>query len=153
MKKHIGLISLLALSGLFANSSAIADPNIIEIGISCPDASGTGSNTLSNWGGRIAGYGRESINSVSMPIQPYFSIGTAGGHFPSRISDGHYASTSTQYDPTLGIVTCGYTSAAGFDPINVPYDLTNGAGGVIVTQTLSTIVIYQYIGLKNSVKG
>ena len=136
------------LLGLLATFSAVAEPNIIEIGIACPDASGSGNSTLSNFGGRIAGYGKESINSVPSPIAPYFSVSTLGGNFPPRISDGNYTSTGTQYDPTQAIITCSYSSSAGFDPITVPYELTNGIGGVIIAKTANTIVINQYIGLK-----
>ena len=132
--------------------NAVAEPNIIEIGITCPDASGTGDHTLSNWGGRIAGYGKESINSVASPQAPYFSVNTAGGNFPALISDGNYASTGTQYDPTQALITCSYASAVGYSPLNIPYQLTNGAGGVIVSKTANTIVFNQYIGLTHSAR-
>ena len=149
MKRSVAYASLLAVSGILTTFNAIAEPNIIEIGILCPDASGTGNNTLSNWGsGLIAGYGKESINSAPSPQAPYFSVRVVGANFPSRISDGNYASTGTQYDPTQATVTCSYASSSGFDPINVNYALTNGVGGVIIYNTVNTIVLNQYVGLK-----
>ena len=149
MKKKINTVVFCAIYGLIASSNAIADPNIIEVGIVCPDTSGTGQHTLSNFNSYIAGYGKEYINSGNPAhVSPYFSMKTFGGNFPALISGGAYASTSTQFDPIQSLVTCNYTSSAGFDPIHVSYWLTNAQGSTILSQTPDTITINLYLGLK-----
>ena len=147
MKNSFMPFILFSFSFFLVSTNVLADPNTVEIGISCPTANGTGTHTLSNFGNRISGYGSESINSNPAPMAPYFNLNFTSGNFPIKIASGAYSSTGTDYDPTTGRVTCSYTSAT-FDPITVTYQMTNGFGGVILSQTAETIVINQYIGLK-----
>lgn len=149
MKNKMNTVVFCAIYGLLASSNAIADPNIIEVGIVCPDTSGTGQYTLSNFNDYIAGYGKEYINSgTPAHVSPYFSVKTYGGNFPALISEGAYVSTSTQFDPGQSLVTCNYISSAGFAPIHVSYWLTNAQGSTILSQTVDTININVYLGLK-----
>ena len=147
MNRFMGII-LVACSGFVFSCNAIADPNSIQIGFSCPNTSGTGPYNLSNFGWRIAGYGQEFINGTQAPNLPYFNFGFTSGNFPSIVSMGAYSSSGTQYDPATGVVGCIYTSANGFDSFVATYEMTNGNGGYVISQTQNTIVINQYVGLK-----
>jgi hypothetical protein len=133
---------------LIVTSNAIATPNTVEVGISCPNGSGSGYNSLSNFGRKIHGYGKESINSIPGSHAPYFSYHFTSGHFPANIANGSYTNTGVDYDPTSGAIICKFTSANGYDPINVVYHMKNGKGGVVLSQTQDEIVFLQYIGLK-----
>lgn len=149
MRNGVKTAIFFALLGVIASSNAIADPNIIEIGIVCPDTSGIGQYTLSNFNGYIAGYGREYVNGgTPAPVLPYFSTKSYDGNFPSQIAAGAYTSTSTAFDPTQAIVTCSYISSAGFDPINVNYWMTNAQGSTIVGKTSNTINLNVFVGLR-----
>ena len=135
--------------GIIITSNAIANPNTVEVGISCPNATGAGYNSLSNFGGRIHGYGKESINSVPGSHAPYFSYQFATGHFPANLATGSYTNSGVDFDPTTAAIVCKFTSSAGYDPINVTYQMTNGHGGVVISQTVDQIVFIQYFGLKS----
>ena len=135
--------------GLIITSNAIATPNTVQIGITCPDATGVGSNTLSNFGSNIHGYGKESINSIPGSNAPYFSYHFTTGNFPANIADGAYTNTGVEYNPSSSLIICKFTSSNGFDPINVNYKITNGRGSVVLTQTQDQIVWLQYLGFKS----
>jgi hypothetical protein len=145
---HRLFISFFCSIGFIISFPTLADPNTVEIGISCPDASGGGYNSLSNFGGRIAGYGKESINSIPAPHSPYFSYLYTTGHFPSNLAMGAYTNSGVDYDPTNALVICKFNSGNGYDSINVTYQMTNGKGGVVQSQAQNEIVILQYLGLR-----
>lgn len=143
-------ISFFCSLGFIMSSPTMANPNTVEIGISCPNASGTGFNSLSNFGGRIAGYGKESINSIPGPQSPYFTYLYTTGHFPANLAMGAYTNSAVDFDPINALVTCEFNSSNGFDPIKVSYQMTNGQGGIVESQGLDQIVIIQYLGLQKN---
>lgn len=151
MKKTLWAVSFAIGSIAFA-SIASASPSLVPLVFTCPTATGTGPNTLVNFGSFIGGYGTELINAVpSAPNQPYFSTTVApGANIPVPISAGSYSHSGTNYNSGTGVVSCSYTSGASFDPFTVTYTiLVNGSGGMISAQTTGTITIDQFIGLKS----
>lgn len=144
MKKSILFASMIACISL--PMTVLADPTPITLSFVCPNTTGVGINTLSNFAGaRIAGYGTLTINA-SPGRSPYFTyIIPAGSHIPAKLNTGNYSSSGTDYDPENALVFCSYTSPT-FDPFTVVYELTNGAGGTINSQTASTITVNQFVG-------
>lgn len=146
MEKFLSIIPLLGLSLLMPNH-AIAGGNTQQVGFTCPDASGSGAHSLSNYGGFIAGYGKESINSVPCPDEPYFTFHYSDGHYPANLPVGTYVNSGVDYNPVNGTIICNYSSGTGYDPLHVSYHLSNGFGGLLVSSALDQIVILQYLGL------
>jgi hypothetical protein len=143
-------IIMLSIAGSIIYFSTLmpvsADPSPILLNFTCPNTTGTGANTLSNFGARIAGYG--SLTVAGSPARaPYFTYTFSSGHFPDLIGSGLYTSSATSFNPVTAVVTCSYVSSGVFDPFTVSYQLTNGNGGVINSQTTSTISITQSVGL------
>jgi len=145
MKKS--LCAIVALSGL-VSTIALADPTLITIEFTCPTTTGTGPNTLVNFGSRIAGYGTELIDGSPAFNSPYFNFSFTTGTYPSPISAGSYSSSGTGFDALSGIVSCSYTSSTTFSPFTVSYQLTNAGGSQISAQTANTITLFQFLGVK-----
>ena len=103
-------ISFFCILSFIVSSPTMAEPNTVEIGISCPNASGVGYNSLSNFGGHIAGYGKESINGNPVSPSPYFKYSYVTGNFPANLATGAYTNNGVTYDPTMGLLTCKFIS-------------------------------------------
>ncbi len=147
MKKYFALASLVIV--MAAPLTVFADPTPIQLAFTCPDTTGIGIHTLSNFGGaRIAGYGNLMVDT-STGRDPYFTYGIpVGGNIPAKIHNGNYSNAGTDYDPDNAIVSCSYTSPT-FDPFTVLYQLTNGTGGNIFSQTPNSITVVQYVGYQS----
>jgi hypothetical protein len=147
MKKSVFLASLIVFVGL--PMTVFADPTSILLVYGCPNTTGVGPNTLSNFNGaRIAGYGTLTVAGTSSRA-PYFTGAiSANSHIPGSLSSGNYSSSTTNYDSVNAIVSCSYTSPS-FDPFTVVYQLTNGGGGTIESQTPNSITINQFVGVRS----
>jgi len=147
MKKFLALFTLAGLMSI--PLLALADPTAVILSFVCPDTTGAGLNSLSNFSdARIAGYGTLSVAGIPGRA-PYFTyLIPAGANIPSVLNTGNYTNSATAYDPNNAIVSCSYTSST-FSPFTVSYQLTNGAGGIIDSQTANTIAIVQYVGARS----
>lgn len=144
MKKFALLVLLTGV--VTVPMTVLADPTPILLNFVCPNTTGTGTNSLSNFGdSRIAGYGTLMVDT-NPGRPPYFTYAIpAGAHIPSKINTGNYTNNGTDYDPDNAIISCSYVSPT-FDPFTVSYQLTNGVGGTINSQTANSISINQYVG-------
>jgi hypothetical protein len=151
MKKSIVIASFLALSGLTA-PVVMAAPSTVEINFVCPGVTGVGA--LYNFGSYIGGYGQETINgNPSTPNSPFFTYNiSSGANIPANLADGVYASSGTNFDNSTSKVSCTYTSSAtpAFDPITVDYTLTNATFISLTSQTVDSINLVQYLGLRSN---
>lgn len=153
MKKNYSLKSVLVLSSLILAPLAMANPlkaplNIIAnpVGVPadivCPSTLGS-SNVLTNFGSYIAGFGTESILSVSNAV--YFKSNSLPDEMPRKLVN--YFNEAADYDSTTGKVTCRYASNGPTDPrFSVYYTLTNGTGGVIQGQSSNSISLLFQVG-------
>lgn len=139
MKKIPILTSFLAAAILsLITSTAMAYPINHDVYINCPHIKG-----LSNFGNYIGGYGSETLQSQNYPI--YFRSGSI--FFSVNLKN--YSNSGTEYDPAQETVSCQYSSSepqeSGFSVI---YQITNGKGGWVQSQSEDTIYITIPLGLK-----
>ena len=60
----------------------------------------------------------------------------------------NYSNNTTSYDSTTGVVSCSYTSNAQNEaPFLISYNLTNGFGGYVESQSNNAITIILPAGL------
>ena len=146
MKKNHVLRSLLVLSSLVLSPGIVLAGNPIHYGVNvfCPYTQ-TGPNVITNFGSYIAGYGAEDI--LSQTTQVYFRSTSYVGNVPARLNN--YFNESISYDSTTGVVSCNYQSNIPTDPVfSVSYNLTNGLGGAVQSQSSNAISIYFPAGLR-----
>lgn len=147
MLNRTQMMSCILLGFLGVSNVMHANPAAVEIAFICPSGNGNDANALTNFGGRIAGYGLETVAGNPVP-NPYFSgrIGT-GARVPHNIVDGNYVNSGTSYDPVNQTVFCTYSSSLGYDDIHVGYEVINGAGAKVIYRTLNAITILQFLGM------
>jgi hypothetical protein len=133
--------------GTVFSTIAMADPTVIAIHFVCPAATGVGLRVLTRYPTRVSGYGTETLNGQPSFNSPYFNYNiVAGDNIPMTLIS--YSNSGTGFSFTTGMVFCSYTSSSGFTPFSVSYQMVNVAGGQIAAQTLNTITINQFIGMK-----
>jgi hypothetical protein len=143
------IITSLMVSTLLSANTVMADPGAANGMFTCPTISGSSMQTLRNWGYRITGYGVQVIDGTTDMYAPFFNYYVpTGAKIPASLTS--YASSSTSYESTTGVVSCNYTSNAGFDAFSVSYQTTHGDGGVVTAQTATSITIAYTVGLKKS---
>ena len=143
MKKAI-IISLV-LSGVNSLPAMAVDFDTFRF--ECPNASGgTPSERLTNYGSYIRGMGEENVGfNKNLPI--FHGVPTAG--VPLDLSMGNYIHAGTQYNPSIGRITCLYISNSpalsintiSNDPFNVSYVAENIKNGWVLKSDNSAITI------------
>lgn len=141
MRKGLRLISLAAICAI---NSANADPIEYNMQIKCPTINGK-QNILANYGEYIAGYGTQTLDSSqSRPV--YFKSLSLPNGVPAKLST--YDNSLVDYNSTTGMVSCTYDSFADQPVFTVSYALTNGRGGIVISQTKESISLALPIGLR-----
>ena len=140
MKKFISSL-LISTAVSLACTSALADPITHTVDYVCPAANG-----LSNFGTYISGFGSEILSSRTTNTV-YFQSIQPPVNVPNSLVN--YSNSVTSYDGPTGFVTCSFKSSnpseANFD---ISYNITNGKGGQILSQTSNTISIQFFVGLQ-----
>ena len=136
---------LTALACIVLLQSVLA-ASIVPFTFVCPNASGSGPNTLINYGQNIGGYGTETINSAPSGSNPYFTTSIRNtDNIPLNLIDGKYINAGANY--YLNVVSCNYSSTNTFDPFTVQYTMTNGKSSFVTAATNNSITISRYEGL------
>jgi len=95
----------------------------------------------------VAGYGVEKVGAAT--TQVYFRSDSLPAGMPRKL--GNYTSSDSDYDSTIGQVTCTYTSSDVAEPtFTVAYYLTNGVGGNILAQSANTVTVDIPFGFKKA---
>ena len=140
---HSLLCCLAFLPAISVADTIDLSPSNTEVNITCPISLPNQDNTLTNFGDYIAGYGTETVFSQKKSI--YFTSDFSVPNAPIILVD--YFNASAVYNSTKGTVSCIFQSIIPTDPIfSVHYQLTNGLGGTIVSQTSSTVNIALPVG-------
>lgn len=139
MKKYCVLTSLFAAATFsLVTTTAAAYPVDNSAVFTCPDIS-----VVSSFGNSIAGFGTEVILSQNNPV--YFQTNQFPTGVPATL--GNYSNLGTDYDSTLGIVSCDYTSSNSTEqPFSLIYSITNGLGGLIQSQSANVISLTFPVG-------
>ena len=146
MRKKYGFRSLLALSGLVLSPGIVLADNPITYGVTvyCPGTQGS-SNVITNFGSYIGGYGVEYI--LNYTTQAYFRSTAYLQNVPASLAN--YFNESVAYNSTTGVISCTYQSSIPTDAIfAVSYNLTNGLGGSVQSQSANAISINFPAGLR-----
>lgn len=141
MRKVLRLISLVAACAMH---SANADPIDYNMQIKCPTINGK-QNILTNYGDYIGGYGSQTLDS-NQPRLIYFKSLSLPSGMPSKL--GTYDNSLVEYNSATGVVSCAYESFADQPAFTVSYALTNGRGGMVVSQAKNSISLVLPIGLR-----
>ncbi|KTD14780.1 hypothetical protein Lgra_0483 [Legionella gratiana] len=145
MKKSNPVCALLMFSTIIFSPVIKANPLSLIADIFCPVTQGA-SNSITNFGDYIAGFGTENILSQNNPI--YFKSISLAHNVPAQL--GNYYNETTNYNSTTGEVTCNYVSNNPIEPrFAVAYTLTNGKGGAVQGQSSNSISIIFPVGLKS----
>lgn len=148
MKKLVLFSVLIELISLYS-PSIFADPTLIAIEFTCPSATGSGPGVLSRYPTRLSGYGTETLNGQPSFNSPYFNYNIQpGDNIPMSLST--YSNSGTGFDPATGLVSCSFSSSGEFSPFTTVYQMVNAAGGQIAAQTLNSITINQFLGVKSN---
>jgi len=139
MKKN-SIVHALIISLLLTSTSLVfASPVIYSAHFTCPAI-----NSLSHFGASIAGFGMETLLSQNNPI--YFSTNQHPIGVPTNLIN--YTNSATNYDSVNAIVSCRYSSFSTEEhSFELSYFVTNGYGGLIVSQNNSSLVINFPVGL------
>jgi hypothetical protein len=152
MEKSYSLTSLAVLSGVLIASPALMakplsiamNPTSLTINVVCPTTQ-VGPYVLGNLGDYIGGYGYENICSLANNI--YFKSSGLPSDIPHQLTN--YYNSSVTYNSTSGSVSCSYSSNnQGEGNFSVNYTLTNGRGGVALSQSNNEINILLPVGFK-----
>jgi hypothetical protein len=152
MKKSYSLKSLAILFSLLIAPPALMaktigitiNPTGLNIDIVCPETQ-SGPNVLANFGDYIAGYGYENILSQTNNI--YFKSSCLPSDIPNQLTN--YNNDSVKYNSTTGLVTCAYSSINQNEGnFSINYTLTNGRGGVVLSQSNNEINLLLPVGFK-----
>lgn len=137
------LSSMLLSAYAYSADSIKLNPAHTQIDISCPISLPGEPNTISNFGDYIAGYGQESLLSRTQSI--YFTSESNVPDAPIILVD--YYNESVSYNSIKGTVSCYFQSIIPTDPrFSIFYQLTNGQGGTVISQTSNAISILLPIG-------
>ena len=145
MNTKRSLISLLVLSSVsLAPAMAVADPTSTSLTISCPSTQ-LSANMITNFGSYIGGFGVESLLSQTMNV--YFISQSVPYNTPATLAN--YFNETVSYNSTTGIISCSYQSNVPTDPFfSVAYQLTNGRGGYVTSQSSNALSLNFPLGLK-----
>jgi hypothetical protein len=139
MRRIINLV--FTVIACLATTPVLAEPITHPVKFICPNPT-----DLGYFGSYVAGLGTE-ILSPSITNIIYFKSTDVLYNVPSSLAN--YTNEGTNYDGPSGTVSCLFKSSDSSEgDFSISYEVTNGKGGNILTQTKKAIRVLFFVGLK-----